>query len=433
MNFVIPPLSEVKHRLKEPLYRNSFFLMVNNGLGGVLGFIFWIIAARFYSPSQVGIVGALLAAMMLVSSFSKIGFDMSIIRFLSDEEDKQGMINSCLTITSIATLIFSLIFAAGLNFWSPALSFLHQNIAFLISFVLFTVAWSLLAMLNSIFIALRRAEFSLFQNAMTAVLRPVLPILVVSAGTLGLFFSWGIGMCLAIIISLFLFLPRLQPKYHPLLRIKKVVVNDMMHYSLMNYFATLLENVPKHLLPLLVINMLGSDTTAYFRIAWAVSSILFLTIPVAIAASLFAEGSYNPGKLHQSTIRAMGLMLGLVITGIAIIFLFGDKILLLFGTAYLEKGLEVLRILVLSSIPIVFIQLYFVTRMVQMRMKSVVFMEGLTGVLVLGMIFALVPRYGIVGVSIGWTLSYTIIAVLIGAILLMRRSGWPKLQTMKKL
>lgn len=422
MKLVIPSLSEVKHRLKEPLYKNSFFLLLNSGLGAILGFVFWIVAARFYPPAEVGIVSALIAAMMLLAAFSRLGFDMGIIRFLSAEEDKPGMINSCLTITCLASLILSLVFVAGLDFWSPALSFIREDIPFLISFIVFTVAFALSIMLGSIFVAFRRAEFSFFQNTIAGVLRVTLPILAVSAGAFGLFFSWGIGICFTIVISLFLFLSRLQPKYRPLPRIKKSIVNNMMHFSFMNYITGIFQGIPLYILPLLVINILGSEATAYFRIAWAISGILFLTIPVAVCTSLFAEGSYNPEKLHHNAIRAASLMLMLVIPGIALIFLFGDKILLLFGAAYSENGLRVLQILALSSIPVMFIQLYMVIRMVQKRMKPVILVAALIAVLVLGIIYALMPQFGLIGVGIGWTLAQVIVAVLIGGTILPRIS-----------
>lgn len=424
MKFTMPPLSKVKDHFKEPLFKNSFFLLLNSGVGAILGFVFWIVAARFYSPAEVGVVSALLAAMMFLTAFSRLGFDMGVIRFLSAEEDRPGMINSCLTITCLASLVLSLVFAAGLDFWSPALSFIHEDIPFLISFIVFTIAYALSIMLGSIFVAFRRAGFSFLQNTIAGVLRLALPILAVSAGAFGLFFSWGIGICFTIATSLLLLLARLQPKYRPLPGINKRVVNDMMHFSFMNYVAMVLGGIPKFLLPLVVINVLGSEITAYFRIAWAIAGILFLTIPTAVATSLFAEGSYNPEKLRQNVVRSAIIMLTLAVAGIGIIFLFGDKILLLFGAAYSENGLKVLQILALSSIPVIFIQLYVVIRMVQMRMKPVVFVDALLALLVLGITYVFMPQFGLIGVGIGWGLSQMIAVMLIGIMLLAQRRGW---------
>ena len=425
----IPTLSKIRRHLKEPLYKNAFFLLLNSVLAGILGFVFWIVAARFYSPDEVGVVGALIAAIMLLSLFSRLGFDMGLIRFLPAAEDKAGMINSCLTITCIASLIMSLVFAAGLDFWSPALSFIREDISFLLSFIIFTVAISLSIMLNATFVAFRRAEFSLSQGTIGGLLRATLPFLTVAAGTFGLFLSWGLGASLAIAISLFLFLPKLQPKYRPLLGIKKRVVNDMIRFSFLNYASGILGGTPKLLLPLLIINILGSEITAYFRISWAISSVLFITIPFAICSSLYAEGSHNPDKLRKSAIRALFLMLGLVVPGIAIVLLFGDKILLLFGAAYAENGLAALRILALSSIPIIFIQLFLHVRIVQMRMKSVLLVEALAAVLILGIGYTSMSHFGLIGIAIGWTLAQALAALLIGVIILVQRRvrlrlGW---------
>ena len=416
-------LSEIKAHLRDSLYRNSFFLLLNRALGAGLGFAFWIVAARFYSPVEVGIISALIAAMMLLASFSRLGFDMGIVRFLSAAKDKSGIINSCLTITCLASLAAAIIFVAGLDFWSQALSFIRQDWQFLACFITFTIIFALSITLSSVFVAFRRAEFAFFQSTIGASLRAGLPILLVSAGAIGLFFSWGIGICVAIATSLLLFLPRLQPKYRPRLKIKKSVISSMMHFSAMNYIVGLLQGAPQYVLPLLVINMLGLEVTAYFRIAWAISSILFLTIPVAVATSLFAEGSHNPAELRGNAIRAIKLMLALITPGIIILFFLGDKILLLFGVAYSENGLRLMQILALSAIPSIFINIYIIIRTVQMRMKEVIGVVALMAALVLGLIYAFIPRFGSIGIGYGWVLGHVIVAGFIGAKYLINRRG----------
>ena len=112
----------------------------------------------------MGVASALVAGLMLLVAFSKLGFDIGLIRFLPGAKDKVGIINSCLTITCLVSLVLSLVFTAGLDFWSPALSFLHQNIPFLVSFIILTVASALSTMLSTVFVAHRRAEFTFFQN-----------------------------------------------------------------------------------------------------------------------------------------------------------------------------------------------------------------------------------------------------------------------------
>ncbi len=117
------------------LYRNSFYLMLNRGVNMIFGFVFWLIVARYYSPTEVGLVSALAAAGALIAAFSLFGFDVSLVRFLPAEQNKQHMLNSCLTITSLASIVLTLIFIAGLDLWSPALAFMRHSIPLLLTFI----------------------------------------------------------------------------------------------------------------------------------------------------------------------------------------------------------------------------------------------------------------------------------------------------------
>ena len=42
-------------RMRSTLYRNALLLVVNAGATAGLGFVFWVLAARLYSPAQVGL------------------------------------------------------------------------------------------------------------------------------------------------------------------------------------------------------------------------------------------------------------------------------------------------------------------------------------------------------------------------------------------
>ena len=54
--------SAVGRQWSDPLSRGGLALLVSAGLTGVLGFVCWIIAARFFSTYAVGVTGALVTA-----------------------------------------------------------------------------------------------------------------------------------------------------------------------------------------------------------------------------------------------------------------------------------------------------------------------------------------------------------------------------------
>ena len=108
------------HYFKDPLRKNSMFLIEANVLSALLGFLFWMVAARLYPTEAVGLATATISAARLLEALSSLGLGIGIIRFLPDEKDKRGLINSCYTIAGLFSLMLAIIFIAGLNLWSPA-------------------------------------------------------------------------------------------------------------------------------------------------------------------------------------------------------------------------------------------------------------------------------------------------------------------------
>ena len=72
-----------KH-LNDPLFKNAYFLMFSSLTSAGSGFFFWLIAARFYSTSDIGLASAIISAMGLIAMLSLLGFDISLVRFLPE-------------------------------------------------------------------------------------------------------------------------------------------------------------------------------------------------------------------------------------------------------------------------------------------------------------------------------------------------------------
>lgn len=86
---------------KMPLYYNALYLIVGNLMGALLGFVFWVVAARFYPTEVVGVASAAIAALGMLGTLSHMGFGLGLIRFLPGSGNRaSAMINSCLTIAT---------------------------------------------------------------------------------------------------------------------------------------------------------------------------------------------------------------------------------------------------------------------------------------------------------------------------------------------
>lgn len=65
-------LERLKKDFKDPLFRNAHALLANALGTSLLGFLYWVLAARFYSPGLVGASSALIAALLLASTVAQL-------------------------------------------------------------------------------------------------------------------------------------------------------------------------------------------------------------------------------------------------------------------------------------------------------------------------------------------------------------------------
>ena len=391
--------SQIKQQIRDPLYRNSLFLMANTIVVAILGFFFWMVVARFYTEAEVGWGAAIISAIGLLALLSTLGFHVALIRFLPKAEKPVEMINSCFTLSGMVALALAAIFIAGVDLWSPALGFIKDNAIFILAFILFALVWTLSGMIDHIFIARRRADFVLSKNTIFALLKIPLPILfVLFFYAFGIVSSWGVAIGIALAISLFLFLPRVQNRYKPVPRINLGIIRDIWRYSAGNYFAGLLGAAPIFILPIMVVNVLGAEQNAYFYVAWMIANLLFI-IPGAVSQSLFAEGSHFEAPLEVNVRRSYKFIFLLLIPAIILLLLLGKWLLLAFGATYSENGLMLLRILALSGIFIGINSVYGSILLVRRRIRELVIIQGFSAMALLLISYLVMPITGIIAVG----------------------------------
>jgi O-antigen/teichoic acid export membrane protein len=410
---VITSTERLRALLGTSLYTNTCYLVADVAVVSMLGFAFWVLVARLYSPAQVGIASATVAAVVLLARLSHLGFGYGLIRFLPGARERAStLINSCLTIAGLTSLVAALIFLSGLNLWSPALLYIrHPGLS--VFFVFLTVAYSLFLLLDQTFIAQRRGEFVLFKNAAAGAAKIAAAIALASLlKTFGIFVSWGLAIFVALAVALFWFLPRLQHRNISIPAVSKELVNDMLHFSLGNYIAELLWFAPLALFPLMVINTLGAETNAYFYIPWVIAQMLF-AIPIAIAYSLFAEGSNDEHLLLSNTLKSLKLCLLILVPAGVALFALSDKLLLLFGSSYSESNTTLLRILALSVIPVGINYIGLSVMRVKKNTRGVILVSASIAGLALGSGYILMTGAGLIGIGVAWIATQTLVAVVV--------------------
>ena len=138
---------------------------------------------------------------------------------------------------------------------------------------------------------------------------------------------------------------------------------------------------------------------------------LLLAISLAISFSLFAEGSYEARSVSRDLKSGFKLIVLLLVPSAAILTVFGGKILLIFGAEYSAEGTQLLRLFTLAIFPVSFNLLYLGVARVEKRLKSLIWVNGVTAVATLVLSYITIDNLGIIGVGVSWLAAQTGVAL----------------------
>ena len=378
------------------------FLMLSSLVSSGFGFLFWIIAGGEYSEYEVGIATSLIASLSLLTTITRFGLNVSLVRFFP-KGDRSRIFGTSLLVTTIPGLIIGMIFIIGIDLWSTELDIIKEIAPW---FLIFMMGMSALSITSASFIASRRADLTFLQNILNGA-RVALLIPFTFLGTFGIFASYGISTSIVGMVSVaILIYMGVRPGM-----IDLQFVKDSMKYSAGNYLTGLFFTLPATLIPLIVLQVIGSEATAHYYIAFMFASILNI-IPTATSTSLFVEGSHGEGlKLNAMKCAIMSFIL--LIPAVLVIYFEGDILLDMVGKSYTENGFSLLRIMIFSSFFFVIINMYLSIERVRNRMKELVAFAFLTAAGVLIPSYFLMDGYGIDGIGYAYLIGYGFVTMLI--------------------
>jgi len=403
----------VRQFLHDPLYKNSIFIFLNSIAATGFGFIFWVIAAKLYSPQDIGIATALISSQSLLVLLSRFGLDTSLIRFFP-EMDKSRIFSTSIILTNTTAAFLGLAFLSAIDILSPQLNFL-KTVPNAITFILFLLASSAVSLTGITFIAMRKAEYSLIQSIMIGS-RVIFVFPLAFMGSMGIFSAVGISFILALLISLALLI---RYEIRPSLYVDRCFLKNAFHFCSGNYISSLLTTAPNQLLPLMILSILGASETAHYYIAATIASPLFM-VPGAVSMSLFVEGSHGE-SLRKNAMKSLFITFAILIPLIGIFYFLGGYFLDLVGKSYVE-GFGMLRALAFSSVFVAIYQIYFSVKMVHKDVKGLILLSALAFTLIIGLSYAFMNIAGLIGIGYAWIFGYGLCSLIVG--FWAKRAGW---------
>jgi O-antigen/teichoic acid export membrane protein len=392
--------NKMKKILKDKLYNNSLFLIINAGIMSFLGFIFWIIAARSFSAAEIGLAVTLISLINILSNFSNLGFNISLIRYLPQSNIKSKIIYSTINLTILFSILFSAIIFILVYFFYPEMNYIKDSpLIYFFLIIIFTSIVTQFNLIESIFIALRKSWKVLFKNLIWSILKILGLFLFFGLNIWGIYISWFGTLIIALIIALFL----INVKYKFFIDLK--IIKRLFKYSFLNYISNTALIISFIGLPIFVTYMLGTDQTAYFYMSWMIANLLFF-VPQSIGKIFISEGSHS--KKNSSIIKA--LKFNYIIIGIGIILgiLLSRIILSFFGELYLENSFKPLIILLISSLFYSYNSLMISQFNLEHKLKKVILVNS--GICILTFFFSfLLINLGLIGISLGWLIANIIL------------------------
>jgi O-antigen/teichoic acid export membrane protein len=407
-------LSVISKLRKDEMTWNSLFLIMNTGLMAGTGFLFWIVTTRLFSLSDVGKGTALISGASLIAQLALLGLNMGMNRFLPAARNRDALISSGLALVAAAGAVGAIIYILLTPLIAPTLAFVSKNLLLTIGFAGATGAIAVNTLTDNIFIALRKAKYTVLVDGVIGGFGKVaLAFLVAGAGAYGLFLASSIALVLASTASLLLIFIAMRVRVD--LREPLKALKPLLRFSGANYVASLVNLVVGLANSLILLDRLGAPSAAIYFVVLQMVQIMY-TAGIALEQTFLTEGSQVGADIPQLRRRALRLLALFFVASATIMIGIGRWLLLAFGHegAYYHHGYTTLIILVLAAGPL----------SVSSWFQTILRLAGkLRAIVVVNVTWALLScagvwfgsSFGLTGVACG-SVSASLIAVFIAGV-----------------
>jgi O-antigen/teichoic acid export membrane protein len=407
--------SRVRAALRNPLYLNVYALSLNTVLSSALGIGYWVVAARLYSPRDLGAGAAVISTMTFLSSLAQLNLNGAIARFLpAAGRHARRLIGSAYGASCAAALVAGSVFLIIAPIVSPRTGPLVGGPWLAATFVVAVAAWTMFTLQDSVLTAVRGAVWVPVENAAFGIVKIALLILLASAApALGVYASWTIAVVLALVpVNVLVFrrlLPRLNKRHAAALPARAV----LLRFASLDYVGYLFMQCGTNALPVLVAAVLGARANAVFYIGWLLGTAAELVV-YHFGTSLTVESARDETQLATYTRQVLVRGLLLFTPGALMLCLGAPFLLPLFGGEYAAGSETVLRLFALAVVPKFVVTVFIAANRVRRRVGRIVLIQFITSAIVVCGALLTMPAWSVAGVGAAYLTAQVVMA---GAVL----------------
>lgn len=323
-------------------------LMSATTFSALFGFVFWVVAARWFPADQVGRASAAVSSMSLLAGLAQLNLINLYARFLptAGHRSRRLVLAGC-----AASATASVVLATGFLALGGAAGVIGDRPAGRLIFTVAVVASAIFFIQDGVLAALHRPAWVPVKNVLAAAGKlALLPLLAGAALGDGLLLAWVLPMLLSMLAVNWWILTRLAPGgRHRDARAPAPAParRELLSFASAEYVNGLLTNAVAFLPPVLVTAVLGPTASAYFYLPWLVGvagSTLMWNVVTSFVVSATSDGEQS--RTHAS--RAVLLIAAIVGTGAVVLAAAADPLLGLLGPEYATHGATALRLIGLS-------------------------------------------------------------------------------------
>ncbi len=406
------PLRVLRAMLRsDHMVRNSLYLILSSGLQAAFGFAFWIIAARLFSTTDVGIASSLISATTVISFIALLGLNSTFVRYLPTAHDRDALITVGLLLVVVCGAGVGLLYVLATPILAPRLAFILHRPALTIGFILMAVATVVNLLTDSVFIASRKAGFNaLIDGVVGGTAKLLFVLMLAGTGAYGLFCASAGGIAAAGLASLTLMVIVLD--WRPAVRIPFQTIRPLLRFSFVNYVGNGLNLLPVLIVPLIVLDRLGASAAAYYFISFQIATLLY-SAAFAVEQNFLAEGSQADVNWRKLRKRSRRVLMALCLPPCLALIVAAHWVLLVFGVKYSQHGTLTLILLAVGAIPIAANNWCLAVLRLAGRLRAIVLSSAVYAGAICGLAWVLAP-HGLAALSAAWPIGSFLGATVAG-------------------
>jgi O-antigen/teichoic acid export membrane protein len=395
------------------LVQNAVALIVSGGGTGLIGIVFWGVAAHVATAANIGRTSAEIAAMTLLATLAQLSFGSTFERFLpiAGNRTRAFVIRAYSLCAFISFVIATLYVVLGIGH-----SFLPTSLGWRVLFILSVVLWTIFALQDSVLIGLRATRWVPVENILYSLVKlSLIPAFMALSASQGIFLAW-LTPVVAIIATVNWYLFRKRIPMHEALRgvaEKLPSLHELIVLTGAQYATLLVTVLSGSIVSLIVIDRLGAVASAHYylpaQIAGGASVALW-----SIDRSFLVEASSERGALRRHARSALKAGIVVLVSSVSLGVIFAPEILKIFGESYEANGTTLLRMFLLSLPGSAVVAFYSSFAWLDKRVWKLAVRESLSAIVYFVLIFVLIGRHGILAIGI----AQLVTSVLQGALFL---------------